>query len=144
VLRGERQNVFRRLRRLRSRSRGKSVKCSVRGANRLFVQRLYTSLRHALRNGISVLRRERLQDLHAAPMTMHVAEAADIHQNVKAQRLAGCELAQQLIMTYAMMNAEVDDLRAARFAERANLPPNLPVGIMTGAVQQRAGNLHLE
>src|SRR5690242_12307255 len=99
----------------------------MRGANSLFVQRLDTGLGHALGNGVSVLRRERLQDLHAAPMTMHVAEAADIHQNVEAQRLARCELAEQFIVTSAMTDAQVDDLRATPLAQRAHLLPNLPV-----------------
>ncbi len=37
---------------------------------------------------------KRLQDLDAAAMAVHIAEAADIHQDVKAQALASGELAQ--------------------------------------------------
>ncbi len=36
---------------------------------------------------------ERLQDLDAPAVAVHIAEAADIHENVKAQALARGELA---------------------------------------------------
>ena len=60
---------------------------------------------------------ERLQNLNAAAMAVHIAEATDIHQDVKAQSLPGGELAQQFIVSSALLRAEGDDLVAAWLLE---------------------------
>ena len=57
---------------------------------------------------------KRLQDLNAAAMTVHVAEAADIHQNVEPQTLPGREFAQQFVMPAAMPRTQGNDLIAPR------------------------------
>jgi hypothetical protein len=41
-------------------------------------------------------------------MAVHVAEAADIHENVEAELLSGGELAGQFVVLAAMAQAEVD------------------------------------
>jgi hypothetical protein len=38
-------------------------------------------------------------------MAVHVAEAADVHQNIESQRSPGVECAQSLIMSAAMTEA---------------------------------------
>ena len=37
---------------------------------------------------------ERLEDLNATTVAVHVAKAADVHEDVETQGLAGCEFAQ--------------------------------------------------
>ena len=49
-----------------------------------------------------MLRGETLHHLNAAPVPMHVAEAARIHQNVEAELLSRAEPAQHLIMLPTM------------------------------------------
>ena len=77
-------------------------------------------------------------------MAMHVAEAADVHENVEAELLARGEGAQQLVVPAAMAQAEVDDLAAARLAGGFDCLANLPVGIMTVAVDERGGEFDFE
>ena len=58
--------------------------------------------------------RELLPDLYAAAVPVHVAKAADIHKNVKAEALPGGECTQQFIMLAAMSSqADVNDLLSA-------------------------------
>src|SRR5208283_3847942 len=56
-----------------------------------------------------------LHDLHAAAMAMHIAEAADVHQDVEAELLPGAEGARNFVMTAAMTQAQIDDLSSLRF-----------------------------
>ena len=55
-----------------------------------------------------------LHDLHAAPMAVHVAKAADVHQNVEAEFLPGAVGARDFIVTAAMPQPQVDDFAALR------------------------------
>ena len=55
-----------------------------------------------------------LQELDAAAMAMHVAEAADVHEDVEAEAVPGAEGAEQLVVASAMLRAERDELGAAR------------------------------
>src|ERR1017187_10323046 len=80
--------------------------------------------------------REILHDLHAAPVAVHVAEAADIHEDVEAKLLAGGEGTRQLVVASAMAQAEGDDFAAARLARTFNRSTKLPVGVMTVAVEE--------
>ena len=89
-------------------------KCFMRLGHGCVVLREPSGFRQSFRNLVAVNRREGLQDLYAAAMTVHIAEAADIHQDVEAQSLTGGELAQQLVVAPAMARAERDDLVAAR------------------------------
>src|SRR6202034_2364751 len=77
-------------------------------------------------------------------MPMYVAEAADVHENVKAEGLAGGEFPEQLVVTAAMPHAQVDDLGAVRFIQCGNTAADLPVGIVALAVEQCGGQICLE
>src|SRR5580704_16673685 len=79
------------------------------------------------RNFVAVDMGERLQDLNAAAMAVHIAEATDVHQDVKAQSLPGRELAQQFIMPSALLRAEGDDLVAALLLECADRSRELAI-----------------
>ena len=95
-------------------------------------------------NVVAVQVGEALHGLHAAAMAMHVAEAANIHQNVEAQLVAGREGTRQLIMATAMARAEQEQLLAPRRIERSNVVANLAVGIVAGAVEQRGDDFNLD
>jgi len=88
--------------------------------------------------------REILHDLNAAAVPMHVAEAADVHQDVEAKLLARGKCTRQFVVLPAMTQPEVDDLAAARLAGRFDLPANLAEGIMTVPVNERGGKFDLE
>ncbi len=45
-------------------------------------------------------------------MAVHVAEAADVHEDVEAEAVAGGEAAEKLVVAAAMFGAEGDDLAA--------------------------------
>src|ERR1019366_5684599 len=51
---------------------------------------------------IAVGSRVALHDLNAAAVAMHIAKAADVHQNVEAELLTGAVGARNLVMTPAM------------------------------------------
>src|ERR1019366_4102860 len=88
--------------------------------------------------------REILHDLHATPVAVHVAEAADVHENVEAKLLAGGKGTRQLVVASAMAQAKVDDFAAARLARTFNRSTKLPVGVMAVAVEERRGELNLK
>ena len=74
--------------------------------------------------------RESLLDLNAAPVTVHVAEAPDIHQNVEAELLAGAEGPEHFVMLSSMAQSGCDDFTTTGLANSLNRSPNLAVGIM--------------
>ena len=47
---------------------------------------------------VSMRRSKALDDLRAAAMAMHIAKAADVHQDVKAQRSSRMKSAQSLVV----------------------------------------------
>ena len=59
-------------------------------------------------------RGEALDDLGAAAMAVHVAEAADVHEDVKAEGGAGVKGAESFVVLAAMAKAQVDDFGDAR------------------------------
>jgi hypothetical protein len=65
---------------------------------------------------IAVLRGESLHHLDAAAMTVHVAEATGVHEDVEAELLPGAEAAQHFVVLAAMPQAKVDDLAPISFA----------------------------
>ena len=82
---------------------------------------------------------EILHDLHAAAMAVHVAEAANVHEDVEAELLAGRKGTRQFVVAAAMAQAKVDDLAAARLAGRFDRLAKLAVRIMAMAVKERCG-----
>src|SRR5260370_27506528 len=95
------------------------------------------------RNFISVVRRERLFDLNAAAMAVHIAEAADIHQNVEAELLPGAEGAKHFVVASAMAQACVKDFLAASLGTAGLAAPNLAVGIFTMLINQGGYEFHV-
>ena len=87
---------------------------------------------------------EFLANLNAAAVAVHIAEAADIHQNVEAELLPGAEGAQHFIVASAMAQAQIDDLAANRIPHRLDRHANLPVGIVAMFIDQRGGQLGLQ
>ena len=87
---------------------------------------------------------ELLLNLNAAAVAVHVAEAADVHQDVEAELLAGAEGAQHLVMAAAMAQASIDDLAAACFADALDCLANLAIRIVAVLVQQRGGQFDLQ
>src|SRR5437764_3434285 len=88
--------------------------------------------------------RKWLNDLHAAAVAMHVAEAAQVHDNIEAQALPGSEGTQHFIMASAMPKAKVDDLAPARLLQRFNFPPQLTIRIQALLVEQCSRQLHFK
>ena len=73
-----------------------------------------------------------LNDLRAPAVTMHIAEAANVHQEVKAQRSTGVEGAKRLIVPPAMPQPKLDDLVDARFRKSGPHIARLPVRVLPG------------
>ena len=93
---------------------------------------------------VAVQRGEGLNDLRAAAMAVHIAEAADVHENVKAQSGSGVEGAQGFVVPAAMAQAQLDDFVDAGFGERGDQVANLAVGVVAGRVKQRRGQLDFQ
>ena len=87
---------------------------------------------------------EGLDDLRAAAMAVHVAEAAGVHKNVKPQSRSGVEGAQGFVMLAAMAQAKLDDFVDAGFGQSCDEVANLAVGVVAGGVEQRGGQLDFE
>jgi hypothetical protein len=62
---------------------------------------------------------EGLDDLRAAAMAVHVAEAADVHEDVEPEGGSGVEGAEGFVVAAAVAQAELDDLGDAGGGERA-------------------------
>ena len=77
-------------------------------------------------------------------MAVHVAEAADVHENVKAQSGSGVEGAQGFVVLAAMAQAQLDDFGDAGFGQRGDQVANLAVGVVAGGVEQRRGQFDFE
>ncbi len=74
-------------------------------------------------------------------MAVHVAEAADVHENVEAQGGAGVEGAEGFVVAAAVAQAQLDDLVDAGFGQSGDQVADLPVGVVAGGVEQRRGQL---
>ena len=74
--------------------------------------------------------------VHAA-MAVHVAEAADVHEDVKAQGGARMEGPQGLVVMAAMEQAELNDFSDARGGKAGDDVAHLAVGMIAGPVDQR-------
>ena len=66
---------------------------------------------------VAVERGKSLLDLRDAAMAVHVAETADVHEDVEAQGGSGVEGAKSFVVAAAMAKAQLDDLRNARGLE---------------------------
>ena len=96
------------------------------------------------RNIEAVGRRKILHDLHAAPVAVHVAEPANVHQDVESELLPRGKSAQHLIVFAAIAQAEINDFPASCIPRRNHRLANLPVRIMTVLVKERRCELNLD
>src|SRR5262249_503892 len=93
---------------------------------------------------VSVVRSECLLDLRTTSVAMHVAEPADVHENVKAKALAGLESTWQFVMRPAMAQAQVNDFTALGATEPLHPLLHLAVGMMASGIQQGRRQLDLQ
>src|SRR5438270_10930680 len=77
-------------------------------------------------------------------MTVHVTEAADVHENVKPEPLAAMEGAQQFVVPAAVANTQINDFSPLGRAERLHPLADLPVGIMAGRVEQGSSDFNFK
>ncbi len=77
-------------------------------------------------------------------MAVHIAESADVHQYVEAERRSGVEGTQRFVVAAAMTNAQLDDFRDAGSGEFGDEVADLAIGVVAGGVKQRRGQLDLE
>ena len=89
-------------------------------------------------------RGEVLQDLHAAAVAVHVAEGADIHENVEAEFLAAAIGARDFVVASAMTQPQVDDLSALGGSHALNHAANLPIGMVQALIKESCRQLNLE
>ena len=87
---------------------------------------------------------EVLPNLNAAPVPVHVAEAADVHEDVEAELLAGAEGAQHFIVPTAVTQTQINDFLPDRFSRGLNGHAKLSVGIVGVLVDQSGGQFHFD
>ncbi len=87
---------------------------------------------------------ELLDELDAAAVAVHVAEAADVHEDVEAEAVAGVEGAEELVVLAAVGGAELEQLVAAGLVERADGSAELAVGVVAVGIEQGGDELDLE
>src|SRR5262249_11211402 len=124
---GQRNHILRVLAGLGSRSHSKCGGCFARSYHGCFIAVHETCAVDVVGTVEAMPRGVVLEDLHAAAMAVHVAEAADVHKYVEAKLLAAVERACDLVMASAMTQAEVDDFRALCRCHSPNHAANLAV-----------------
>ena len=77
-----------------------------------------------------MLGRELLFDLNAAAVAVHVAEAADIHEDVEAELLARAEGAPEFVMVATVADAALDDFIPAGLADILDFLANLAIAVV--------------
>src|ERR1700689_3682027 len=93
---------------------------------------------------VAVKRGEFLFELNTTAMAMHVAKAANIHQDIETESLSGVKGAQQFIMLAAMAQSEINDLAAPCFSGRSDCFAPLPVGVMAMLINERRREFDFE
>ena len=79
-----------------------------------------------------------------AAVAVHVAEAADVHEDVEAEGGAGVEGAEGFVVVAAVAQAEFDDLRDSGAWKGGDYVADLTVGMMAGPVEQGGGEFDFE
>ena len=87
---------------------------------------------------------EALEKLRTAAMAVHVAEAADVHEDVEAEALPGGEGAEELVVGAAVLHPEADDLGALGLGEGADGAAELAIGEVAMRVEEAGGELDFE
>ena len=87
---------------------------------------------------------ESLFDLSDAAMAVHVAEAADVHEDVEAEGGTGVKDAEGLVVFAAVLQAEFDDFRNARGWKAGDYVAYLTIGVVAGPVDQGGGEFDFE
>src|SRR6266567_707478 len=108
-------------------SRGKLITYQADSLHRALVTRVQAGSDNIRRRVITMQSGKSLVNLCAAAVAMHIAEAANVHQNVKGKLLAAMEAPQELIMRPAMAQAKIDNLVALRDRKGPHLPPHLAI-----------------
>src|SRR5579864_263448 len=80
--------------------------------------------------------RKVLLDLNASAMAVHVAETADVHQDVETELLARAETSKHLVVPSATAQAGVDDFPSPGLAGSFDCASHLPIRMRTMLVQQ--------
>src|ERR1017187_6389195 len=82
---------------------------------------------------------EGLKELDAAAMAVHVAEAADVHEDVELEALAGGEGTGELVVAAAMPCAEGDEFGDAGGGEGGDGALELAPGVVALGVEETGG-----
>src|SRR5262245_61308285 len=77
-------------------------------------------------------------------MTVHIAESANIHQDVESELLSGAERSWHLIVLTPMAQAEINNLLPFFSSARPERLTNLAIGIMTMLVEQGSCELNFQ
>jgi len=85
-----------------------------------------------------------LEKLDASAMAVHVAEAADVHEDVELEGLAAREGARQLIISAAVLDAEGDEFGDAGGGERGDSALELTPGVVALGIEERGGEFDFE
>ena len=89
-------------------------------------------------------RGEFLSNLHATTMTMHIAEAANVHEDVEAELLPGAVGSQHLVVVAAMTQAQIDDFPLHLRSQAVQLIANLAIRVLAMLVEQSSSEFKLE
>ena len=87
---------------------------------------------------------EVLDELDAAAMAVHVAEAANVHEDVEFEALAGGEGAGEFVVAAAMFGAEGDEFGDAGGGQCGDGALELAPGVVALGVEERGGEFDFE
>ncbi len=93
---------------------------------------------------VAVERRESLLDLHAAAVAVHVAESADVHEDVEAECRSGVEGAKSFVVAAAVAQANLDDFGDAGGGKRCDEVADLSIGVVASPVDECGGQFNFK
>jgi hypothetical protein len=96
------------------------------------------------RGVVAVESGERLDDLGAPAMAMHIAEPANIHEDVEPQGRTGVKGAKCFVVTAAVPQSKLNHFGDASRGKLGDHVANLAVRVMCGGVEQRRSQLNFE
>jgi hypothetical protein len=78
----------------------------------------------------------RLQELNAAAVTVHIAKAADVHEDVESEAVACTEGSEKFVVTPAVPGPQPDEFGKAVGAEGGDVVAELSVGVVAVRIKK--------
>src|ERR1700735_676376 len=80
-----------------------------------------------------------LQELNASAVTVHVAEAADVHEDVETETMTSAEGAEEFVVATAVLGPQRDEFGELSGVQGSDVAAKLPVRVVTVRIEDGSG-----